>query len=168
LRKRTFCLPETMTSFPFGSKKITRDESRRRVCFTWVRLMTQSRVARKNVELSSLRSQSRSGRRTRTVSLGRWMRVWSPQASRSQISAVWISQHLLLSLRKTKSSRRSVRSSFLTGLVGPSGSMGPRTRSVGVDGFFSAISCRCAVTSLPEARRRESFNFMSVRGRADW
>jgi hypothetical protein len=108
LRKRTFCLPETMTSRPFGSKKRMRDESRRRVCFTWVRLMTQSRVARKNVELSSLRSQSRSRRRTRAVPSGRWMRVWSPHASRSQMSAVRISQHFLLSLKKTKSSRRSV------------------------------------------------------------
>jgi hypothetical protein len=169
LRKRTFCLPETMISLPFGSKKRTRDESRRRVCFTCVRLMTQSRVARKNVELSSRRSQFRSGRRTRTVPSGRWMRVRSPQASRSKMSAVRISQHFLLSLRKTKSSGRSMRSSFpIVRLVGLSSSMGSRIRSVGAHGFFSAISCQCAVTCLPEARGREAFNFMSVRGRADW
>ena len=43
-----------------------------RDCFTWLRLTIQSLLARKNMELSSRRSQSARERRMRTLPLGKW------------------------------------------------------------------------------------------------
>jgi hypothetical protein len=79
--------------------------------------MMQSRVARKNVVLSNLRSHSTSVLRTTTEPLGITMRVRSPHASSSQMSAVRISQHFPLPLKKTKSSDEGAIVLFRDGTI---------------------------------------------------
>ena len=58
-----------------------------RDCFTWLRLTIQSLLARKNMELSSRRSQSARERRMRTLPLGKWPIVKFRWASRREMSS---------------------------------------------------------------------------------
>ncbi len=122
-----------MTCLLFGSTKATREQSRRRVCLTCIRLIMQSRVARKKAVLSNLRSHSASVLRRTTVPPGIETRVLPPHASRSQISLVLISQQVPLPLRNTKSSGRRTRSSYSeTGSVGSSCSNCSTVLQVGI------------------------------------
>ena len=85
--KIAFCDPDTTTCLLLGRMNATREQSSRRVCFTCLRLMIQSRLARKNVVPSNRRSHSPSVLRTTTIPSGITTRVRAPHASRSQISA---------------------------------------------------------------------------------
>jgi hypothetical protein len=64
----------------------------------------QLRLARKKVELSSLRSQCPSVRRMRSLSSEKWTSVKFWQASKSEMSSIRTIQHLVSSVRRTKSS----------------------------------------------------------------
>ena len=77
---------------------------RRRGCLTWLRLTMQSRLARKKIELSSLRSHSPRERRIRSLSSAKWTSVAFRDASRMEMFLIRASRHLLSSVRRTKSS----------------------------------------------------------------
>ena len=148
-----------MTCLLFGSTKATREQSRRRVCLTCIRLMMQSRVARKKAVLSNLRSHSASVLRRTTVPPGIETRVLPPHASRSQISLVLISQQVPFPLRNTKSSGRRTRYSE-TGSVGSSCSNCSTVLVPGPDSSTAVGAGRVSGEALSVAWGPESWSFM--------
>jgi hypothetical protein len=78
---------------------------RRHGRLTWLRLTMQSRLARKKVELSSLRSHSPRERRIRSLSSAKWTSVAFRDASRMKMLLIRASRDLPLSVRRMKSSR---------------------------------------------------------------
>ena len=110
LRKRRLCRRENTTSFP-SLKRKTRRSYLLSCGFASLRLTIQPLLARKKIEASSLRSRLPRERRRRMLPLAKCTSVEFRNASRSQISSIRTIQALESSVRKAKSSRRSLAGS---------------------------------------------------------
>jgi hypothetical protein len=111
LRKRVLCRRENATSFPSFRTKTRPPSLLSRGCSTWPRLTIEVLLARKNIELSSLRSKLPRERRRRMLPLAKCMSVEFRHASRREIPSICTIQALESSVSKAKSSRQSLAGS---------------------------------------------------------
>ena len=111
LRKKVLCRRENGTSFPSFRTKTRPPSLLSRGCLTWPRLTIELLLARKNIELSSLRSMLPRERRRRMLPLAKCTSVEFRHASRREIPSICTIQALESSVRKAKSSRRSLAGS---------------------------------------------------------
>jgi hypothetical protein len=106
LRKRVLCRRENATSFPSFRTKTRLPSLLSRGCSTWPRLTIELLLARKKIELSSLRSRLTRERRMRMVPLAKCTSVEFRHASRREMSLICTTRALESSVRKAKSPRR--------------------------------------------------------------
>jgi hypothetical protein len=111
LRKRVLCRRENATSFPSFRTKTRSPSLLSRGCLTWPRLTMELLLARKNIELSSLRSMLPRERRRRMLPLAKCTSVEFRHASRREIPSICTIQALESSVSKAKSSRRNLAGS---------------------------------------------------------